>query len=220
MRRQLAEQADEPVRNRLRRGFGSRTHEIHHGSSGHAGRGLGDETAPLHDVSAHAEQTTEGVGLHRRDQHRRPAPQLTSVAFARRSEFVGDLQQVADDDFVVRFDPLMLVDGLGQNGRFDLQAAIVRLLALDAPFERGPGESDPELHRWGGLSGRPTSGLRWRCPGRSATANRSRTWDHEAPRSRCVPSGVPPRSGSSEMAAMTSAISSAVRPRLKSTAAR
>ena len=116
MHGELREEPDEAVRHGFRRRLGGGLEQVDHRAGGHSGGSIRDEPTALREVAAHVQQPAQRFGLHGGDEHRRSAAKLLRFRAAGRSQLLGNLQQVADDDLVVGFDPLVLVDGARNDG--------------------------------------------------------------------------------------------------------
>ena len=139
---QLREQSQDAVGDVLRRGFDGRRQQVHDGCRRHALAGIGDQSPALRGVAAHLEQSAERLGPHRGDQLRGAPPQLPRLRASDRPQLLGNLQEVADDNLVVRLHALVLVDGLRQASRLQVRVAGG---AVGAPLESGACQAHPQF---------------------------------------------------------------------------
>ena len=114
--RELAEHPEHRPRHAVVRRLGGDLHEVDDRVDPHPRRRIGDELSALALVPAHLEEALQG-------RLAQPLHELPHALLQRRGltplsrlEFVRDLQQVADDDLVIRLVPPTRVDGLRHHG--------------------------------------------------------------------------------------------------------
>ena len=140
VRRELREQTQQRLGDDLMRRFRGASHQRQHGLQRHALRRVQNEPAPLRDIAAHLQQAAQLLGIQRADELRDALLQPGGFRGLRRRQLVGNLQQVTDDDLIVRLLAFVGVDRLGHDEGVGA-CAVVRQLGL----QRRLCQLDPEL---------------------------------------------------------------------------
>ena len=127
LQRELADEAEHRVRDRLARRLGRGFDEDEHGFGGEALGGVEDEALPLLDVATHFHEALEGVRLERLEQLRHLARRLGRFFALTALERLGDRHEGADDRLIVAGVALAQIQRFARMRGLEEFAASLRL---------------------------------------------------------------------------------------------
>jgi hypothetical protein len=145
---ELHQESHHGLRDHAPRDVRGRDRDRHHGLDRHARGRVHEKRSPLGQVAAHRQQPLQGIRAQVRDEAGHPSAQGNRVLSFGRTQLVGDLEQVADDDLLVGIRALegrLLVDGIGHHFRIGIRLRF----SVGCHVERGLRERQPELRGTG-----------------------------------------------------------------------
>ena len=145
---ELGEHSDQSIRNDLSAHVGGSLEDSDHRLDSHAAGRADHERSTLREIASHCQESLQGLGSQLCDQARGAPTEDSELGARSGAEFIGDLQQIADDDLVVRIGSAMFVDGFRDDRRFS-RCGFDRVGGIRR--QRRAREPDPQM---GGASAR------------------------------------------------------------------
>ena len=121
-----------------------RAHDVEDRIDSQSVRRIDRELRTLRAIASHFDQAAQGRRLQRTDQLRRAASQRHRLRAAGVLQFIRNLEEVSDDDLIVRGAMLILIDRLGNDGRLGWRWGRI-ICGKRVRHECGARESYPEL---------------------------------------------------------------------------